>query len=129
MAEHTLKNHHSHEEAGGDSVIVEFTPNDPGNPRNWPKWKKYSVIAPLLLVDLAVSFGASGMNNQNLVQSMLTAPPGFSPASTKFVKDFGVSSEVGTLGLSTYVGGLALGPMVLAPLSEVSQRLDSTKAI
>lgn len=45
----------------------------------------------------------------------------FSPASTKFAKDFGVSSEVGTLGLSTYVGGLALGPMVLAPLSEVIQ--------
>lgn len=35
-----------------------------------------------------------------------------------FSKDFGVSSEVGLLGLSLYVLGLALGPMTLAPLSE-----------
>ncbi|KAE8448794.1 hypothetical protein EG329_008796 [Mollisiaceae sp. DMI_Dod_QoI] len=33
-------------------------------------------------------------------------------------KMFGVSAEVGTLGLSLYVLGLALGPMTLAPLSE-----------
>jgi MFS family permease len=31
---------------------------------------------------------------------------------------FGVSAEVGTLGLSLYVLGLAIGPMSLAPLSE-----------
>jgi MFS family permease len=30
----------------------------------------------------------------------------------------GVSSEIGTLGLSLYVLGLALGPIALAPLSE-----------
>lgn len=36
----------------------------------------------------------------------------------KLEQDFGVSSEVGTLGLSLYVLGLALGPMSLGPLSE-----------
>ena len=35
-------------------------------------------------------------------------------------KIFGVSAEAGTLGLSLYVLRLALGPMTLAPLSEVS---------
>lgn len=62
MSEHTLKNHQYHKKAGEDSAIIEFAPYDPENPRNWPRWKKYSVIAPLLLVDLAVSFGASGRN-------------------------------------------------------------------
>lgn len=62
MSDHTLKNDQSHEEAGEESSIVEFAPHDPENPRNWPRWKKYSIIAPLLLVDLAVSFGASGRN-------------------------------------------------------------------
>lgn len=54
-------------------------------------------------MDLSVSWGASG----------------YSPATKKFIEDFGVSEEVGTLGLSLYVLGLAFGPMTLAPLSEV----------
>lgn len=83
--------------------IVSFKPGDPEDPRNWPRWRKWLVISVILLVDLSVSWGASG----------------FSPASTKFSKDFEVSSEVATLGLSIYVAGLALGPMSLAPLSEV----------
>ena len=33
-------------------------------------------------------------------------------------KEFGVSSEVTTLGLSLYVLGYAIGPVLLAPLSE-----------
>jgi len=88
----------------GDKIhIVSFTPGDPTNPRNWPRWRKWLIVGSVLFVDLTVSFGASG----------------FSPASTNFAKDFGASNIVATLGLSIYVGGLALGPMALAPLSEV----------
>ncbi|KAF8848825.1 hypothetical protein BDZ45DRAFT_718491 [Acephala macrosclerotiorum] len=43
---------------------------------------------------------------------------GYSPAEMEMEKIFGVSAEVGTLGLSIYVLGLALGPMTLMPLSE-----------
>ena len=43
---------------------------------------------------------------------------GFSPGSTQFTAEFGVSSEIGTLGLSLTVLGFALGPLTLAPLSE-----------
>lgn len=82
--------------------IVRFLPGDPENPRNWRPLKKWSILSIIILIDLTVSWGASG----------------FSPASTRFVKDFGVSTEVGTLGLSLYILGLALGPMTLAPLSE-----------
>lgn len=60
-------------------------------------------MGPIVLIDLSVSFAASGI----------------SPAIMNFEMDMGVSSEIGTLGLSLYVLGLAFGPMTLAPLSEV----------
>lgn len=61
------------------------------------------MIGPILLIDLSVSWGASG----------------FSPASKDFAREFGLPPGLGTLGLSLYVLGLAFGPMTLAPLSEV----------
>ncbi|KAM0795731.1 MFS multidrug transporter-like protein [Usnea florida] len=82
--------------------LVTFPSGDPENPRNWPTWRKWSIVIVIALIDLTVSFTASG----------------FSPATKKFAKDFGVSSEVSTLGLSLCVLGFALGPMTLAPLSE-----------
>ncbi|EKG17153.1 Sugar transporter conserved site [Macrophomina phaseolina MS6] len=83
-------------------AVVHFSPGDPEDPRNWPRWKKWLMIGPILLIDLSVSWGASG----------------FSPATKKFADEFGLSPEAGTLGLSLYVLGLAFGPMTLAPLSE-----------
>lgn len=87
---------------GTEVELVSFPSGDPENPRNWPTWRKWSIIIAITFIDLTVSFTASG----------------FSPAATKFAKDFGVSSEVATLGLSLCVLGFALGPMTLAPLSE-----------
>lgn len=93
--------------AGDDSTaaprtIVTFSPGDPSNPRNFSTLRKWTIVTSITLVDLTVSWGASG----------------FSPATEDFEKSFHISSEVGTLGLSLYVLGLALGPMTLAPLSE-----------
>ena len=85
-----------------DVDLVTFASNDSGNPRNWPAWRKWSIIAVIIPIDLSVSWGASG----------------FSPAEMKFQEDFGLSTEVATLGLSLAVLGLAFGPMTLAPLSE-----------
>jgi hypothetical protein len=82
---------------------LSFTPNDPANPRNWPAWRKWSIIVAITLIDLMVSWGASG----------------YSPAEAEMGKIFDVGAEVGTSGLSLYALGLALGPMALAPLSEV----------
>lgn len=90
---------------GNGATVVHFSPDDPDDPRNWPRWKKWLIIGPIVLIDLSVSWGASG----------------FSPASSKFADDFGLPSGLGALGLSAYVLGLAFGPMTLAPLSEVSQ--------
>ena len=38
----------------------------------------------------------------------------------QITKEFNSSDEVATLGLSLFVLGLAVAPMVLSPLSEVS---------
>lgn len=83
--------------------LLDFPLNDPANPRNWSKFQKWKIIIPITLIDLSVSWGASG----------------YSPAEKNFIADFGVSEEIGTLGLSLYILGLAFGPMSLAPLSEV----------
>lgn len=84
------------------SSLAHFRPGDPDNPRNWPSWRKWSIVLILIPIDFNVSWGASG----------------FSPAMTKFMEDMHVSEEVATLGLSLYVLGLALGPLSQAPLSE-----------
>lgn len=76
-------------------TVITFRPGDKDNPRNWPRWKKWSTIGSIILIDLSVSFGASG----------------FSPAVTNFEKNMHVSSVVATLGLSIFVAGLAWGPV------------------
>ncbi|KAI1075669.1 major facilitator superfamily domain-containing protein [Whalleya microplaca] len=81
---------------------VQFAVGDPDNPRNWPSWRKWVIVAAITPIDLSVSWGASG----------------FSPAAASFRADFNVSETVATLGLSLYILGLAFGPMTLAPLSE-----------
>ena len=95
--------HHTARQAdGNDDGLLTFPPGDPENPRNWPTWRKWSIVVIIACVDMTVSFAASG----------------FSPASAKFAKDFDVSAEIGTLGLSMTVLGFAIGPLTLAPLSE-----------
>lgn len=46
----------------------------------------------------------------------------FSTATVVVSEQFGVSTEVGLLGLSFYVLGFALGPLFWAPLSELKGR-------
>ncbi|KAH6648792.1 MFS multidrug transporter-like protein [Truncatella angustata] len=89
--------------ASASEVPVDhFARGDPENPRNWPVWRKWLIVAVITPIDLSVSWGASG----------------FSPATASFRAEFGLSETVATLGLSLYILGLALGPMSLAPLSE-----------
>ncbi|KAI5805604.1 major facilitator superfamily domain-containing protein [Peziza echinospora] len=81
-------------------------PDDPANPYNWPLAKRwYGTVVPGLLC-LLVSFSGS------------VYVPGIYEISTRF----NVSLVVALLGLSMYVIGLGLGPMLSAPLSEVYGR-------
>lgn len=86
------------------SFEVDFAENDPDDPRCWPLWyRSYTVFA--------VSFAtwSTVLYSSSYTSSM----PGM-------MEEFSISSEpVATLGVTTYLFGLAVGSLVLAPLSEI----------
>ncbi|KAK5132524.1 hypothetical protein LTR08_008908 [Meristemomyces frigidus] len=83
-------------------IFVAFATHDVDNPRNWPKWKKWYITCFASFLNVITCLCAGG----------------YSSASSDIATRFSVSAEVATLGLSMYILGFALGPMVLAPLSE-----------
>lgn len=87
---------------GSSAKVISFDHSDLDNPRNFSRLRKWTIVGAITLIDLSVSWGASG----------------YSPAQTSFIADFAISERLGVLGLSLYVLGLALGPMTIAPLSE-----------
>ncbi|CAO1623447.1 unnamed protein product [Sympodiomycopsis kandeliae] len=82
--------------------LVGFENGDPENPRNWSKAKKYFLVFFCSYLNVCVASQASA----------------YSTGSSGIEEEFGVSSEVVTLGLSLYVLGFAIGPPIVAPLSE-----------
>ncbi|KAK6384273.1 hypothetical protein LTR65_009749 [Meristemomyces frigidus] len=83
-------------------MFVTFALHDTDNPRNWPKWKKWYITCFASFLNVITCLCAGG----------------YSSASSEIADAFSVSAEVATLGLSMYILGFALGPMILAPLSE-----------
>ena len=87
-----------------EEYVVEFDgPDDPLHPLNWPLKKKIFIAFILGYTTLVSAFTSSI----------------FSTATTVVAAVFGVSTEVGLLGLSLYVLGFATGPILWAPLSEL----------
>ncbi|KAM0304816.1 hypothetical protein ACHAPM_002931 [Fusarium culmorum] len=82
--------------------VIAFQPNDPENAMAFPKWKKWSFTGLQAIATLATTFASSA----------------YSGGMKQVIRYFNVSSEVATLGISLYVLGFALGPLVWAPLSE-----------
>lgn len=90
-----------------DEYVVEFDgPKDPLHAQNWPLKKKLPVAITLAFVTLTAAFGSSI----------------FSAAIGSVVRQYGISTEVGILGVSLYVLGFATGPIVWAPASELYGR-------
>lgn len=84
------------------NIRLTYSINDPDNPRNWPAWKRWYIGCYTSWLNVLTCWCAGS----------------FSSASESIAKEFRVSSEVTTLGLSLYILGFAIGPMLLAPLSE-----------
>lgn len=81
--------------------------NDPTNPKNWPKWYKA----------LAVGFVSWSTWVVVVYSTSYTA------SLPEMMNDFHISSEpTVTLGVTTYLIGLAIGSVILAPLSEMHGR-------
>jgi DHA1 family multidrug resistance protein-like MFS transporter len=90
-----------------DQYVVEFDgPNDPLHAQNWPLKKKLPVAISLAFVTLTAAFGSSI----------------FSAALGSVTREYGISTEVGILGVSLYVLGFATGPIIWAPASELYGR-------
>jgi Major Facilitator Superfamily len=86
---------------------VDFEPNDPGNPKNWSLWKVCLMIFFIAYTTLCIVLYST---------SYTSAIPGIMEA-------FDVRSEtVAVLGVTVYLLGLAIGSVVLAPLSEMYGR-------
>lgn len=81
-------------------------PDDPENPMNWSKRKKYTVTIFYASLTFCLTFASSVFSTATMVTAKL----------------FGVSNEVMTLGTSLFVLGFAVGPIVWGPLSELYGR-------
>lgn len=76
--------------------------NDPMHPKCKPTWRKWTIVLIGSFCSLCVTC-ASALYTSTYEQ---------------MEKDYGINREVATVGLTTYVCGLGLGPMFLGPLSE-----------
>ncbi|KAI0648903.1 MFS polyamine transporter [Trametes meyenii] len=92
----------------GDALIVDWDgPDDPQNPKNWSRKKKWAAT----LIVSAFTFISP-------VSSSMMAP-----ASPQIAKEFGITnSSVIALLTSVFVAAYAFGPLFLGPLSELFGR-------
>ncbi|KAJ5404804.1 hypothetical protein N7465_006088 [Penicillium sp. CMV-2018d] len=89
-----------------DPYAVVWIPADPRNPMNFRPIKKWSITLLVSFVTLAVSLVSSA----------------FSGGMRQIMEDFGASQEIVILGVSLFVLGFAIGPLIWAPLSEIFGR-------
>ncbi|KAJ6011928.1 hypothetical protein N7499_013101 [Penicillium canescens] len=89
-----------------DPYAVVWIPNDPRNPMNFHAMKKWAITLLVSFVTLAVSLVSSA----------------FSGGMSQIIEDFGSPEEVVILGVSLFVLGFAIGPLIWAPLSEIFGR-------
>lgn len=90
-----------------DPSLVEWDgPDDPGNPQNMPRWRKWLITISMALMTAWITFSSSV----------------FSTATMVTAKEFGVSTEVMTLATSLVIFGFAAGPMIWSPFSELYGR-------
>jgi hypothetical protein len=85
---------------------VIFEENDPENPMNWPLWYRCWCI-------FCVSFATWVATLYST--SYTSSTPGL-------IEEFGSTTTIVTLGMTTYLLGLAAGSLVVAPLSELYGR-------
>ncbi|KAF4157631.1 hypothetical protein CNMCM6069_005405 [Aspergillus lentulus] len=89
-----------------DPYVVTWIPDDPRNPMNFTEARKWSYTILVAIATLAVT----------LVSSAYTG------GVEEIRQEFGIGSEVATLGVSLFVLGFAIGPLLWAPLSELFGR-------
>ena len=82
--------------ADGITLVDWYTTDDPANPQNWNSWYKAFVTLQIFLYTFGV-YAASAI---------------YAPAEGDVMKKFGVGQSKASLGLSMYVIGYGVGPLV-----------------
>jgi DHA1 family multidrug resistance protein-like MFS transporter len=90
-------------EKNGYILVDWYGPDDPENPRNWSFRKRCFVLFEIALLTFSVYIGSA----------IYTA------SIPLITEKFNVSLVVATLGLSLFIEGYALGPMIFSPLQEL----------
>ncbi|KAF4126954.1 Fungal trichothecene efflux pump (TRI12), partial [Geosmithia morbida] len=86
--------------------LVQFSPDDPGNPKNWSKLYKWYCTMVVAVTCFVVAFASA----------VITAD------ISGVAETFDVSKEVALLSITLFVVGFGVGPMAFAPLSEIYGR-------
>jgi multidrug resistance protein len=86
--------------------VVDFIPDDPRNPKEFSSFKKWMITMLVAIATLAITFVSSA----------------YSGGMSEMATALNVSIELATLGLSLFVLGFAIGPLLWAPLSELYGR-------
>ncbi|WBW72253.1 spermidine family transporter [Schizosaccharomyces osmophilus] len=86
--------------------LVDIDKNDPQRPMNWSTVKKIVHTALYGLTTFAAQFNSTTM----------------SPTAEHLANVYHIGEEVATLATSLYVLGIAFGPMIFAPFSEMNGR-------
>ncbi|CAG7931387.1 unnamed protein product [Penicillium olsonii] len=89
-----------------DPFVVEWIPDDPRNPMGFDTSLKWTYTVIVAFATFAVSLASSA----------------YAGSISEVIKDFDVSEEVATLGVSLFVLGFAVGPLLWAPLCELMGR-------
>ncbi|KAH0144874.1 MFS general substrate transporter, partial [Aureobasidium melanogenum] len=89
-----------------DPYVVNWITNDPRNPQLFSNFKKWGLTMLVAIATLAVAFVSSA----------------YSGGIREILVEFHSSEEVGILGVSLFVLGFAIGPLLWAPLSEMFGR-------
>jgi multidrug resistance protein len=91
-----------------DPNLVDWDgPDDPANPQNWAASRKWGIIAALGAVTLITPLASSF----------------FAPGVPQVLRTFNeTSNTIATFVVSVYILGFAIGPLIIAPMSELYGR-------
>ncbi|EPT05860.1 hypothetical protein FOMPIDRAFT_1110128 [Fomitopsis schrenkii] len=90
-----------------DPYVVDWHPDDPENPYNWSETRRWVYTFQLAFAAWVSSFCSSS----------------YSAGLHRSAVDLHISEEVALLGVSLFVLGFMVGPLLWAPLSEVGRRI------
>ncbi|PWY62966.1 MFS transporter [Aspergillus eucalypticola CBS 122712] len=102
VAERVLSNKDEEASDASEGFVVSWDDNDPLNPRNFNTVRRWLIVIICSAGSLCVT----------CTSSMYTV------TYDQIMEEFGCSREIATLGLSFFIWGLAIGPLLLGPLSE-----------